>query len=164
MPIPSNGSATMKHPLELRVPPALLFLGAIAAALGLGRLALLPLPAFGAMAVLKTVLIVLGGTTIALGLFEFSRSRTTVDPTRPETASTLVSSGIYRLTRNPMYLGMLLFLLAAAIRAGDWLALIPAIGFVIWMNRFQIGPEEQALTGAFGADYTEYCRRVRRWV
>ena len=143
----------MKHPLELRVPPALLFLVAIAAA-----------PAFGAMAVLKTALMVLGGITIALGLFEFSRSRTTVDPTRPESASALVSSGIYRLTRNPMYLGMLLVLVAAAVRAGDWLSLIPAVGFVIWMNRFQIGPEERALTRAFGPAYTQYCERVRRWL
>ncbi len=154
----------MKHPLELRVPPALVFLLAGAAEVGLGRLPFLPLPAFTAIPVVKTVLMGMGGATVALGLFEFTRSGTTVDPTKPETASSLVESGIYRLTRNPVYLGMLLILLAIAVRSGDWLALIPAVGFVLWMNRFQIGPEERALTGVFGAPYTEYCGRVRRWV
>lgn len=154
----------MNHPLELRIPPAVLFLLAAVAELGLGRLGALPLPAVAASPILKSGLMVLGGLTVLLGVVQFVRARTTVDPTKPGTASSLVSGGIYRVTRNPMYLGMLLMLLALLIRAGDWLALIPLIGFVLWMNRFQIRPEERALTEVFGAEYTAYCERARRWI
>jgi protein-S-isoprenylcysteine O-methyltransferase Ste14 len=100
-----------------------------------------------------------------LGVLPFRRVRTTLDPTRPERASTLVTGGIFRVTRNPMYLGMLLVLIAWGVYLSSALGLLlgpPA--FVLYLNRFQIAPEERALASAFGREYTEYAQRVRRWV
>lgn len=98
------------------------------------------------------------------GVLAFRRARTTVNPWRPERASALVDTGIYRHTRNPMYLGLLLGLLGWAVYLGSLLALLLALAFVPWMNRFQIGPEERALERIFGDDFAAYRRRVRRWL
>ena len=101
------------------------------------------------------------GFAIALaGLFEFLRAKTTVNPLSPEAASAIVTSGIYRYSRNPMYVGLLLALLG-------WLshllpfALLPF--FILYINRFQIEPEERALSVKFGGLYRDYRRSVRRW-
>ncbi len=109
--------------------------------------------------------IVLAGMAISLrGVIEFRRARTTVNPTRPESSSSLVRSGIYRRTRNPMYLGFLLILTGWAV----WLANVAAFAFlpafILFMNRFQIAPEERALTSLFGEDFKTYCANVRRWI
>jgi len=98
------------------------------------------------------------------GVMAFRRSRTTVNPLQPEKASALVAEGIFRRTRNPMYLGLLLALLGWAVYLGNLLSLLLALAFVPWMNRFQIGPEERSLEHAFGAEFTNYRRRVRRWL
>jgi protein-S-isoprenylcysteine O-methyltransferase Ste14 len=75
-----------------------------------------------------------------------------------------VARGIYNYTRNPMYLGMLLVLLALALyRASPW-ALAGPLLFIVWMNRFQIVPEERALAAKFGASFEAYRQRVRRWL
>ena len=97
-------------------------------------------------------------------LIGFRRAKTTVNPLRPDQASALVTGGIYRWTRNPMYLGMLLLLIgwACILSNGAALAILPL--FVIYMNRFQIGPEERALRARFGAEFDNYCRNVRRWL
>ena len=109
--------------------------------------------------------VALAGVAIALaGVVAFRRVRTTVNPLQPEKASTLVTSGIYHLTRNPMYLGMLLVLLAWALMLSNAVAVIIVPTFILYMNRFQIGPEETALASAFGAAYVQYSSRVRRWL
>lgn len=98
------------------------------------------------------------------GVYEFGKAKTTRDPRQGAAASTLVVGGFYRATRNPMYLGMLLLLVAW----GAWLANLGALAtiviFVLYMNRFQIEPEERYLQGRFGEDYRAYARRVRRWI
>jgi protein-S-isoprenylcysteine O-methyltransferase Ste14 len=101
----------------------------------------------------------------ALGVLPFRRARTTVDPTRPERASALVTTGVYSMTRNPMYLGMLL----AIVAWGFWLAnavglILGPLAFVLYIDRVQIPREERALAAAFGSDYTGYLGRVRRWL
>jgi protein-S-isoprenylcysteine O-methyltransferase Ste14 len=101
----------------------------------------------------------------ALGVLPFRRAGTTVDPTRPERASALVTTGIYSLTRNPMYLGMLLVIVAW----GLWLAnaaglILAPLAFLLYLDRVQIPREERALAAAFGSDYTGYASRVRRWL
>jgi protein-S-isoprenylcysteine O-methyltransferase Ste14 len=101
----------------------------------------------------------------ALGVLPFRRVGTTVDPTRPERASTLVTTGIYSLTRNPMYLGMLL----VSVAWGLWLAnavglILAPLAFLLYLDRVQIPREEHALAAAFGSDYTAYAGRVRRWL
>lgn len=105
------------------------------------------------------------GVMVALlGVASFRRARTTVNPLRPAATSRLVVSGIYRYTRNPMYLGMLLTLLGW----GVWLAHVPALAvaaaFVPLMNRLQIGPEERTLAVIFGPEFITYQSTVRRWL
>ena len=107
----------------------------------------------------------IGGLTIAaLGAAEFRRAKTTVNPTKPDSSSTLVSSGIYKLTRNPMYLGFLLILCAWAVRLGNMTAFLLLPAFVLYMNRFQIKPEERALESIFSEPFKTYCSRIRRWI
>lgn len=99
-----------------------------------------------------------------LGILEFRRASTTVNPTKPQSASSLVATGIYRRSRNPMYLGFLLMLAGWAIGVGNLLAFLVLPGFVAYLNQFQIKPEEQALTLIFGEKYTAYCQETRRWI
>lgn len=100
----------------------------------------------------------------AIALVHFLRSRTTVNPLKPDSASALVTGGIYRFTRNPMYLGLATLLLAWAIYLGNLAALAGVPLFILYMNRFQIAPEERALEARFGAEYRLYRARVRRWL
>jgi protein-S-isoprenylcysteine O-methyltransferase Ste14 len=87
-----------------------------------------------------------------------------VNPTQPETSSTIVTSGIYRWSRNPMYAGFLLILAGWAVQLASIAAVLLLPAFVLYMNRYQIQPEERALTDKFGAEYLSYRRRVRRWL
>ena len=98
------------------------------------------------------------------GVASFRRASTTVNPTKPGSVSRLVSSGVYRVTRNPMYLGLLLVLAGWAVFLSSAAALIVATTFVPTMNRFQIAPEERALAAIFGAEYAAYRNGVRRWL
>ncbi len=111
------------------------------------------------------LVVLLAGIAICLaGVLSFRRARTTVNPLKPETASALVSSGVYKYTRNPMYLGFATVLTAWSIFLAWPPALLGVLGFVIYMNLFQIGPEERALASLFGRAFTQYCSRVRRWL
>lgn len=113
---------------------------------------------------------VAGGISLAgaliciLGVGVFRRAKTTVNPMKPECASSLVSSGIYRRTRNPMYLGFLLILLGWAVYLSNAFAFACTAGFCLYLDRFQIRPEEQALESRFGQDFNDYKSRVRRWI
>jgi protein-S-isoprenylcysteine O-methyltransferase Ste14 len=114
---------------------------------------------------------ILGTTVFAIGVLfivaagtTFRTKETTVNPTKPDATSTLVVSGVYRLSRNPMYVGALFAL-------GGWAVFLshPAPFcflpvFVVYMNRFQIAPEERALAGKFGAEYEAYKKAVPRWL
>ena len=98
------------------------------------------------------------------GLWAFHRARTTVNPMKPTAASSLVTTGIYRWTRNPMYLGLALLLTAGAVYLWSPWALLGPVAFVAYIDRFQIGPEERVMRERFGDAYAAYCERVRRWV
>ncbi|WP_372995959.1 methyltransferase family protein [Marinobacter sp.] len=111
-----------------------------------------------------TVLFLLGALITVAGVLAFRSSNTTVDPRRPEASSALVSSGVYRYSRNPMYLGFGLWLLAWSVFLASAWALVGVMFFVLYMNRFQIEPEERALRESFGGAFREYERRVRRWL
>ena len=105
------------------------------------------------------------GATIAVaGLLEFRRARTTSNPLRPDAATGLVTSGIYRLTRNPMYVGFACLTLGWAAYLGHALAPLGVVAFVAWISRFQIPPEERALAALFGDAFDRYRSRVRRWI
>jgi protein-S-isoprenylcysteine O-methyltransferase Ste14 len=102
---------------------------------------------------------------VMLAVRPFRRAGTTVDPRRPERTSALVTDGIYSLSRNPMYVAMLLALVAWGLYLASAVALLLAPpAFVIYLDRRQIPAEEQALAAAFGERYAQYARRVRRWI
>lgn len=152
------------HPLELRVPP--LALAVVAAALMALLAWLFPRApfVFPAPFALGGALVGLGAAIAVAGVLAFRRARTTVNPMTPGASSSVVSTGIYRLTRNPMYLGFLLALAGWGAMLGNLLGLLPLAAFVAWMNRFQIAPEERALREKFGAGYEAYMGQVRRWI
>lgn len=105
-----------------------------------------------------------GFIVAAWGVAAFRRAGTTVNPMKPESSSSLVNSGIYAYTRNPMYLGFLLALLAWAIYLSHPAAFLLLPLYVWYMNRFQIEPEERALASLFGETFKTYASRVRRWL
>lgn len=150
--------------LELKIPPAALghLLGLLMWVVTRG------VPALGftlpASRIIAGILAAAGVMIALLGVFSFRRARTTVNPLRPESASVLVVSGIYRVTRNPMYLGMLLVLLGWGVFLANALALLFAITFIPLMNRLQIAPEERILAATFGSDFFAYQSAVRRWI
>ena len=119
---------------------------------------------FGARLGAAIVLACVGLTFGCAAMIWFVRAKTTMNPTRPGAASTLVTGGVFRYTRNPMYLSLLLYLLAWAAYLSSWLALLFVPAFVLYINEFQIKPEERALSALFGAQYASYRARVRRWL
>lgn len=110
------------------------------------------------------VLVVLGVFFCAAGVVSFRLAKTTVNPLKPELASALVTSGIYRITRNPMYLGFALLLCAWASFLGSIWAAALIVLYVLFIQRFQIQPEERALQSIFGDTFTHYTQRVRAWL
>ena len=119
---------------------------------------------FSIRAVTAASIALTGVGIILAGIVSFGRAKTTVNPMKPTTTSSLVTSGIYRLTRNPMYVGLLLVLVAWTVFLSSvWPAIGPVV-FVLYINRFQITPEERVLSTMFGADYSAYRSRVRRWL
>ena len=150
--------------LELKVPPPALVV-VMAALMWLVSQAS---PAFGfvlpARIFFAVFLIVVGFGTGASGVVIFRRAKTTVNPTKPESSTSLVNSGVYTITRNPMYLGGLVMLTGWAIFLSNALAFVFLPLYVLYINRFQIAPEERALTSLFGQEYVTYQARVRRWL
>ena len=98
------------------------------------------------------------------GIVAFRRARTTINPVKVRSASALVTSGIYRYTRNPMYLGLLVALVAWAVYLSRPLALLVVPVYVLYITRFQIVPEERVLGSLFGTTYSAYRERVGRWL
>lgn len=101
---------------------------------------------------------------VLAGGYAFHRARTTVNPTKPNATSSIVISGIYRRSRNPMYVGALLALAGWAVFLSNALPFVFLPAYVMYMNRFQILPEERVLSAKFGAEYETYKRTVRRWL
>ncbi|MEX8194360.1 methyltransferase family protein [Comamonas guangdongensis] len=150
--------------LELKIPPPVVALLCAAAMYAVGRAA--PAAALGtAVPVLWVALPALLGLSADLaGVWAFHRHRTTVNPLTPQKSSAVVQSGIYRFTRNPMYLGMALLLTAWWLWLGNWLSLLVLPVFVLYITAFQIKPEERILLAKFGTQYQSYLLRTRRWI
>jgi protein-S-isoprenylcysteine O-methyltransferase Ste14 len=98
------------------------------------------------------------------GVLQFIAHKTTVNPHRPKNSSSLVSGGIYKYTRNPMYLALLILLISIGFYLGSFLAFLILPLFILYMNKYQIIPEERVLDEIFGDDYKKYQERVRRWI
>jgi protein-S-isoprenylcysteine O-methyltransferase Ste14 len=150
--------------LEVKIPPPAVAAAIAVAMWGTSRLApLLQLPGAVRLGVAAAVLLAGIGFS-AGGVLAFRRARTTLDPTKPEQASSLVSSGIYRVTRNPMYVGLSCVLVAWVVFLSSAWALLGVVAFVLYTGRFQIAPEERALAKLFGSEYADYQAKVRRWL
>ena len=105
-----------------------------------------------------------GVAFVALGGIAFRRARTTTNPLKPEAASSLVIAGVYRYTRNPMYVGVACVLVGWAVYRGSLPAFVGPVVFVLFITRFQIIPEERVLSAKFGPKFAEYQAKVRRWL
>jgi protein-S-isoprenylcysteine O-methyltransferase Ste14 len=150
--------------LELRVPPPV----AMLLAAGLMWLAALALPALHfpleARGPIGAAVALAGVIVASVAFFQFRRVGTTVNPMKPTDSAALVTQGIYRFSRNPMYVGDALMLIGWALWLANAAALALVALFIVYLNRYQIAPEERALGARYGAAYTEYCRAVRRWL
>jgi len=147
-----------------RVPPPV-----VAAIVGVVMWALARLLEFGRFEfawqpAVAGVLLVAGLSLMLVAVASLFAARTTVNPLRPSRASSLVTTGLFRLSRNPIYLGDLLVLAAIAVWFGNVINIALLACFAWYINRYQIVPEERALARLFGERYVAYCSRVGRWL
>jgi protein-S-isoprenylcysteine O-methyltransferase Ste14 len=150
--------------LELKVPPPVVWLVFAAAMLGVTHMAptlTFPIPGRVTVALLVSAL---GAAMGVAGVIAFRSKRTTVNPLTPSASSALVSGGIYRFSRNPMYLGLLLVLAGWALYLSNVAAAMLLPVFSAYMTRYQIKPEERALSAKFGPEFAQYMAQVRRWI
>ena len=149
--------------LELKVPPPIVALLAAVAMWGLSLVS----PASSVPSFRIGVALALAVVAVAFsisGAAAFRRAKTTKNPMKPQAASTLVVTGVYKLTRNPMYVGLSVLLFAWAVFLWSVWVLLGPVVFVAYVSRFQIAPEERVLADLFGNEYSAYKTRVRRWL
>ncbi|MEO1253309.1 MAG: isoprenylcysteine carboxylmethyltransferase family protein [Bacteroidota bacterium] len=149
--------------MKLKIPPVVVFFLAFAIMFGGYYLTPELSYSFRYQTILSRIFLASGVFVAFSGIIAFRLSGTTVDPRFPKKATNLVQSGIYKFTRNPMYLGMALVLIGGVIRIGNPVSFAGIIFFIWFLNSFQIKPEEEALLELFGDEYKEYCGKVRRW-
>lgn len=151
--------------LELKIPPdviwvavaGLMWLASWVAAGGLGAAESFRRP-------LAVALIVIGTALIVAARVALERAGTTWHPSEPGRTTALVTSGVYRFSRNPTYLGMQIVLFSWAVMLASPAAVLVSALFVVYIGRFQIRPEESILSVSLGQEYRDYSQRVRRWV
>ena len=150
--------------MKLKIPPPIVAL--VFAALMWGVDSLFPALAieFSGQRLVSAILVLLGFATALTALRTFRQIGTTFDPHSPEDATQLVRSGVFRISRNPMYLGLAFVLLAWAVWLGNIINVATLFLFVAYLTVFQIKPEEVVLARLFGADYEAYRKEVRRWI
>ena len=149
--------------LELKIPPPLvLLIFAIAMWFAAPLTQSLPI-ALNVRIAMAVLLVVVGESISIAGIIRFRRAKTTINPMKAGNASSLVTGGVYQFTRNPMYVGMVLSLVGWAVYLASPITSLFVPLFVLYINRFQIAPEERVLTSIFGGDYVDYINRVRRW-
>lgn len=149
--------------LRLKVPPLALLAAVSLAVWWLPAIAPVALP-LAWRAGIGLVAGLAGAAICLAAVLAFRSARTTVDPTAPQEASTLVVRGVFRYSRNPMYLGFVLLLGGHALWLAKLSGLLCVVGFMLYLQRYQIRPEEEALHERFGPAFDSYCARVRRWI
>ena len=126
--------------LDCKIPPVVVLIVSASIVVGIPYI----FPFYGIRSIGLCIFFIVLGVIVAFsGVWEFRRSKTTLNPTTPEKSSRIVDTGIYRFSRNPMYLGM---------------------AFMLYITRFQILPEEKTLKEIYGEPYKEYLTKVRRWL
>lgn len=153
----------MHAALELRVPPPILVL-VTALVMWAGARSSPPHHRPDWLHAAMLGVLVAGAIITASGVVSLRAAHTTVSPTRPDTSKHLVRAGIYRVTRNPIYLGFLLMLTAWAMHLWQPQSFVALPVFAAWIHRFQILPEERALREKFGAGFDAYVADTRRWI
>ncbi len=148
----------------MRIPPVVIFLVPVLIGWMVGRILPSAQIAFPGQFLFAILFLLAGAAILFVAVFGFRRKGTTVDPINPGRASALVTSGIYKITRNPMYLGMALVSFGFSLWFG-WLAgLVSVFAAIAYVNEAQIKPEEAALMEIFGAEYEAYTSKVHRWI
>jgi|TARA_B100000214_G_scaffold223541_1_gene162660 Putative protein-S-isoprenylcysteine methyltransferase len=110
------------------------------------------------------IILLIGVLILITPIFKFIKSKTTIDPIKFKKVNKLITSGIYKYSRNPMYLGLLMIVTSTSIFYLNIFSIITPIIFYCWINRFQIKREEIFLTEKFGNDYILYKTKTRRWI
>ena len=150
--------------LELKIPPPLIVVIVALAMWGVS----LATPHLDTLIDIRNystgIFAVAGVALMGISFVGFAKAKTTVNPLSPDKASALVTTGIYGVSRNPIYVADLLFLFAWGLYLSNPFALVLVLVFIPYMNRFQIVPEERALQALFGEDFMAYKKRVRRWL
>ncbi len=150
--------------LERRIPPVAVFIITLALMSQLAQMLpalYLALPFTSVVALLCTLCSLL---TALAAIYQFRCADTTLNPIAIHKVSALVETGVFGYSRNPMYLALLVFLVGVAYWLENWSSFVCCWGFVMYMNRFQIVPEERLLAERYGAVYLAYKRRVKRWL
>ena len=150
--------------LETKIPPPAVMALFALAMWGLARVT----PSFSILALVSfwgsKLFLAAGLVVLFLSAINFIRARTTFNPMAPQNAATLVTSGLYSFSRNPIYVADVLFLISWGLYLANPFALALILLFMAYITRFQIEPEERALSEKFGPDYAAYKKRVRRWL
>lgn len=154
----------MLKKLELKIPPPVLTIISILLMWGLAKMTASSSFFFSGQKAIAVILILIGIAFGLIGIFSFKKSSTTTNPSQPETTSQLVTSGIFKLSRNPMYLGIVWVLLGWLVFLGNLFSLLIPILFVLYLTQFQIKPEEKILCKKFGKAYETYKKSTRRWI
>ena len=150
--------------LELKIPPPVVALLLALGAWWLARVTHTRAEPDLLRLVLAVALVLVAAAFDLSGLLAFRRARTTINPMKPGASSAMVTGGVYRITRNPMYVGLVLLLCGCSVYLGSPWAWLAPLAFVAYVTRLQIVPEEHVLTRLFGANYVAYCAKVRRWL
>lgn len=154
----------MNQLLVLKVPPVALVMIFAFFMYALDKLVPMSTDPTSSHLVIALFLLFFGGWIAISGVQAFKKAKTTVNPMTPEKSSELVVQGIYQRTRNPMYVGFLCALLGWGLILNNPISFVLSIGFVFYMNKFQIEPEEQALAELFGEKFLQYKAQVKRWL
>ena len=112
----------------------------------------------------SVIILIIGLIVIISPVIDFIKSKTTVNPVKFKNVNTLVTTGIYRYSRNPMYLGMILIIISTTVYYLNFLSVFSPLIFYIWINKFQINREEIFLEDKFGSEYLKYKSKTRRWI
>lgn len=150
--------------LALKVPPVAQVIITAAAMYGVSKMVPALTFSLNGSTALAVGLGMMGMSLGVMGVTQFRIAQTTPNPQALEKVSSLVTSGIYRYSRNPMYLGLVLILLGWAFYLSHFLSFVLLPVFILYMTRFQIQPEEEMMARKFGKTYQAYLNKVRRWI
>lgn len=150
--------------LKLKIPPAVVTIIIAAGMWWIAQNLVYDWATFESVLRIEILFLGIGGILGLAGLIQFYRSSTSIDPQKPDKTRKLATDGIYSISRNPMYLGLLFILAGYAFYLANLLTFLLLPLFVVYMNRYQIIPEEEAMEEKFGDEYLRYKSDVRRWL